>query len=158
LVDIIRQTQWPEIEAGTSLAHLKEFLDSNGIYTLAVETHRLPSLPCEYPAIVHLNPDTGHRGHFVVLLPADRDADATVWNGLAGFQTVARRDIEARMSGLVLLTAPAPLDVHMLQSAQRRSFLNNSVLFFGGFTIVAVPALWGLRRSRIVSDKGADDV
>ena len=142
LVDTIRQTQWPEVERGASLASLKELLERHGIYTLGIEMRSPSSFSWDFATIMHLRPDAGSRGHFVVLQPADGSGDVTIWNGVAGFQRVAPGWLEDRMSGIVLLTSPNPIDPQMLRNAKPNLLSSNWAWFCGGIVMVAVPALW----------------
>lgn len=142
LVDVIRETQWPDVEKGTNLAKLKAALEGRGLIAVGIEMQRPALLASHYPGIVHLKADGQTLGHFIVIPPHETDVGdlLTVWDGLSGWRQVDRSSIENRMSPIELFVAPGPVEVQTIcQPADSKSGLNGT-LFCAGVLMVVIPA------------------
>lgn len=106
LIDFVRELQWPNLEAGTDLAHLAESLQSRGIHTSALTLGHEDELVWPQPVLLHLRAanDT-ELGHFVIWLPTSTLAKTEVWAGISGAQRGPWSLLHKRMSGHVLLTS-----------------------------------------------------
>ena len=111
LQEIVRETQWPRVEAGTSLGSLKRFVESRGLHTAAVRISDVSRLSWDYPVVVHWGEATspGAVGHFVVWLPRSTTETMYFWNGLHGVQSLDVHQFARYASGVVLLSSVAPI-------------------------------------------------
>lgn len=108
LIDLVREMQWPDLEMGASLASAEDALRARGIYTQALRLTPGARLRWPYPVIVHLKGREAG-GHFVVRLPPEVNGEERVWAGLSGVRSGPPEKILPKLSGTVLLTAPAPI-------------------------------------------------
>ena len=81
LIEIIRETQWPAVEAGSSLAKLQDAIDSRGIHTCALRVGDGRRLTWSYPAIVFIPAATPPIGHYVVWLPTSSRSEVDFFCG-----------------------------------------------------------------------------
>ena len=109
LIDLVREVQWPDFEAGATLESVDRALRARGICTCPISVSRTATLAWREPALVHLSGDGSTPGHFVVQLPSSTGDVAHVWAGLEGLQTGPTGNFSARRSGAVLLTSREPI-------------------------------------------------
>lgn len=108
LIDLVRETQWPNLEQGASLQSLDIALRKRGVHTSALRLKSINTLRWPYPVLLHLKGQNGG-GHYIVWLPCSSADQATVWVGLDGQETGATRQLAQRCSGRILLTAPTSI-------------------------------------------------
>lgn len=110
LVLLIKEMQWPAIEAGTSMSRIACGLDSRGVYTSAV---RLPAgsiVHWRHPVILHFQSEDDYPdGHFVVQLPSSNSNGIRIWDGLNGVRIITAYEVARLMSGAIILTSPTPI-------------------------------------------------
>jgi len=109
LIDLVRETQWPDFEAGASLKSLEGALRKRGVFTQAMKVGPEARLCWPYPVLLHLNGDDAFDGHFVVWLPSSTAARDEVWSGLIGVRKSSPAWLAQRRSGAILLTSPVPI-------------------------------------------------
>jgi ABC-type bacteriocin/lantibiotic exporter with double-glycine peptidase domain len=109
LIDLVRELQWPQLEAGTSLADIEANLRRHAIHTHALSLGAAARLDWPHPVVVHLDASDRTMGHFVVLLPPMDGDVVTVWAGLQGIASGNWLTLRTRMSGYALLTSPTPI-------------------------------------------------
>ncbi len=95
LIDLVKEIQWPDFEAGASLGAIEAALRKRGIYTCALRMDPKDRLAWSAPVVLHLKGQTAI-GHFMVWWPDA--AQAFGWEELAG-----------ELSGTILLTSSAPI-------------------------------------------------
>jgi ABC-type bacteriocin/lantibiotic exporter with double-glycine peptidase domain len=106
LIEVVRETQWPNLEKGTTLAQLQAALERRGVHTRAVDVPKDVSLCWNHPAIVHLRNARGNIGHFAVWIPSSNSRRVHVWDGLRGERTIPTAEFADERSGAILLTSP----------------------------------------------------
>gem|GEM_PF-5637415 len=154
LTELVQDMQWPEIEAGSSLAEIESALNARKIYTTAMKLSSDAVLAWEHPVIVHLEKGVDDSlGHFVVWLPGSDERVCNVWNGVTGVQTGQWKQLRTKMSGYVLLTSPNAIAENAL--VVKRSTLFSLLLassFFDhvliAFPPIALTASYLLAQSR----------
>jgi hypothetical protein len=109
LHSVIRETQWPQLEAGTSLEVLDRYLRARGIHTAAIRIAPCARLSWPHPVLLHLQGKNEQLGHFVVWLPNSTDGHTEIWAGLSQVHTGSWSDLSANLSGVVLLTSSTPI-------------------------------------------------
>ena len=109
LIELIREVQWPDIDAGSTLQSLEAALRRRGLGTRAIRIGPEARLCWPYPVLVHLSGTDTEEGHYVVWLPSSTEAHEEVWSGLAGVRTGTPAQLARRRSGAILLTAPGPI-------------------------------------------------
>ncbi len=74
LVTLVRETQWPRIDDGASLAALQEALHARDIHTAAIRLTPESDLRWPHPVLVHLEAESSETGlgQYVVWLPESR--------------------------------------------------------------------------------------
>lgn len=138
LIDLVKETQ-SDFEAGASLAALDDALRRRGVFTAALKLSPNAALQWPHPVLMHLSPETGEMGHFVVWLPTPDGSKSQVWNGLSGTQSGLESVLAKKRSGYVLLTAAAEIR-QPETAAQRTTRLDLWYLF----RLVGVLALIGV--------------
>lgn len=140
LIDIVRETQWPDIEQGASLASLCDACLKRGVRAKAckIDPKQLAYVDWKYPFIVHVNFATNQTaksdasspmGHYLLVdCMASTASNAAVYEGLAGKQQLSWAKLEEIASGNVLLVSdesslPSTLPIR----SQQLAFLNNAV-------------------------------
>ncbi|MDA1053652.1 MAG: cysteine peptidase family C39 domain-containing protein [Planctomycetota bacterium] len=108
LVDLIREMQWPEFEAGSALFGVQYALEKRHVSTYAMQLPAGARLRWKHPVILHLADQENSLGHFVVWLPSSTPGAAHVWTGLPGIQIGRTSQLFAEPR-VVLLTAPEPI-------------------------------------------------
>ena len=108
LIELVREMQWPELEAGTTMDTIEKALNSRGIHTLGMQLAPRARLKWPHPVLVHMKVEGAKFGHFAVRLPSSSDT-VDLWCGLAGIQRVSEDELSKRCTGAVLLTAPKPI-------------------------------------------------
>ncbi len=109
LIDLVREMQWPNVEAGTTLETVRNALTSRGVYTAALDIAPHARLDWPHPVIVHLNASRGKLGHYVVWLPEPPRNEVVLWTGLAGYHQGSEKQFQKLRSGAILLTSPTPI-------------------------------------------------
>jgi hypothetical protein len=133
LMDLVKETQWPEIENGANLAALEKALKSRGVFTCAIKLAPEAELVWKHPVLVHVD-DGGTLGHFVVWIPPSASRPPVVWEWLKGTREWSHRQGPS-WSGNVLLTAPRPIEDPA--SAVRSPHSTRMVLIVLGAVLVA---------------------
>jgi ABC-type bacteriocin/lantibiotic exporter with double-glycine peptidase domain len=105
LVDLVREIQWPDIEAGASLGALGRALEARGLHTAAIKLEPEALLHWPEPAIVHVRPANSQGDHFLVWLGSPGRHEVQVWDGLLGVRTDSLREHLATRTGPVLLVS-----------------------------------------------------
>lgn len=149
LTALVREIQGPEIEQGSSLYSLSLSLERRGVHTRMVRVPRGVALHWQHPVILHLAGSEGTMGHFVVGVGGARAGHTPIWTGLGGLVNWPTDDLQARMSGAVLLTSPSPITrVDLASGPEGR---RNLVAAASGCAFCAVLSLcWrSVRRRRI---------
>ncbi|MEO2031569.1 MAG: cysteine peptidase family C39 domain-containing protein [Planctomycetaceae bacterium] len=109
--DLVREIQWPDVERGCSMLALKTSLGRRDVYSVALRRSPGTILDWNMPAIVHLHRNgDSPLGHYVVWLPSSTSRTTRIWNGIHGLQEVPIDEFLSEMSGVVLLTSPAPVE------------------------------------------------
>jgi hypothetical protein len=110
LKDLVREIQWPNIEAGSSLSALEAALNKRGVFTRSLLISPQSRLCWRYPVLVHLPGDGDQAlGHFVVWLPSSDILHDRIWSGLDGVRSPSPARHAAVRSGAVILTSPTPI-------------------------------------------------
>ncbi len=106
LIELVRETQWPDFEAGASLEALSRALEKRGIHTCALRVDPQAKLSWPHPVLFHL---TGHEagGHYIVRLSPS--SGTTRWGGLERLKKRPSEILAERFSGIALLTSPDPI-------------------------------------------------
>lgn len=108
LIDLVCELQGAAIDHPANLADMKRALELRGVCAAGVRI-RPADLRClEWPApvIAHFGGRGADPGHFRVILPSDGNNDVIrVWDGLAGEVSLARSELPADASGVLLLTS-----------------------------------------------------
>ncbi len=150
LIDLVKEAQWPDLEAGASLDRIQKCLNIRGIHTAAIRFD--PGRQFRWPSPVLLYTDEGDpaRGHYVVRLPgASPDHDDLVWAGVEGWRRGQWEDVTRGFSGLALLTSPEPItDVDAALGPLPPSSLLRIAGLAGAGAIVAHLLLRSRRRLR----------
>lgn len=159
LVELIRETQWPDLERGASLAALSKSLEGRGIYTHALRLPAEAGLRWPFPVILHLQgvtPGDSAGGHYVVWLPESSPSRTLVISGLDQLHEGPFSRLSQRMSGYVLLTSNRP--IQNPQSAILRSGLERLAFWAvcgGGLGLSVIclvaRARFGPARPRVLS-------
>lgn len=111
LIRLIQEIQYPDVHKGATLADIAQALEKRGIHTFAMGISPTARIIWQHPVIVHLNPKPGEEiGHFVVWLPESHGDAVQVWNMDARIQQKSERLWSQERSGVILLTAPEPID------------------------------------------------
>lgn len=107
LIDLVREVQWPDLEAGATMASLDKAMQSRGIHTFPMRVGADARFCWHSPVLLHLLGEGGESGigHFVVWLPSSDATHANVWAGLAGVQSGSAEALAGRCSGYALLTS-----------------------------------------------------
>lgn len=109
LIDLIREMQWPDFEAGSTLSGIQSALEKRNVSTHAMQIPAGARLRWDHPVILHLNGQENTLGHFVVWLPSSTIRQVQVWTGLPGVQTASASQLFSAPQS-VLLTAPQPIE------------------------------------------------
>ena len=108
LVDIVSEIQ-PDFDKGSSLASIKNYLEANGLFTLAVKPAAGSALVSPYLALVHLRPTRSTIGHYVVLLTDSDSNTAIVWSGQLGRLSIPMWQFDEMIDGGLLLVSSNPI-------------------------------------------------
>ena len=110
LVDLVKEIQWPDLEAGASLEQIQKCLNSRGIHTSAIRIAPDRRLRWPHPAILHIVAGDSPMGHYVVQVPGETpSSDALIWAGLEGWRRGRWEEVTRGFSGVALLTSPEPI-------------------------------------------------
>lgn len=105
LVELVHESQWPNIEAGCSLDDIARMLEKRGVRTRAIHVPDGATLRWQHPVVVHLQPRAASTlGHFVVWLPSSTSSVCDIWTGLPGVQSGASSEFWRQSSCAALLT------------------------------------------------------
>lgn len=135
LSDLVFECQWPDVEAGASMASISSALERRGVHTLAVAKNSRGAIDWPHPAIVHVNsPRSSIGAHYVVCLPASGRTHTIVWWGDDnGPRVIPTWQFHEMIDGGILLTSDSPLD-----KAVSPFILSTDQLAFRGSLLVAV--------------------
>jgi ABC-type bacteriocin/lantibiotic exporter with double-glycine peptidase domain len=106
LIELTRETQWPDIDAGATMESLDQALRRRGIHTRAVRVPEGATFLWPFPAIVHTRPRSGSLGHYVVWLPSSTANRVDFWAGPHGVGYAPAEQFWQRSSRAALLTGP----------------------------------------------------
>ena len=106
LIELIKSTQWPVPEDGSSFEALARVLNSRGVYTASVNLPPSARIDWNTPAIVQLK--SGDARHYVVWLPPDEQNPARIWDGDQSPALTLTPFVNLR-AGPVLLTSSQPI-------------------------------------------------
>lgn len=140
LIDLVEETQWPNLANGSSLASLAEAARLRGLRSESrfIRPRELKNIDWPYPIVLHLtgpivggsNRSDKRIGHFVVLeLTESTASTATVVDGLRGRTTLRWDTMESLASGYVLLFSPRHEIIPMLIPRRRRQLQTDLFLF-----------------------------
>jgi len=99
LHDLIRECQWPDVEAGASLNALIQSLNSRGIHTLPLKARQV-QINWDKPILAYVDNGEDRLGHFVVLQDLN-NGDAKVWNAIEN---------QTNRFAIMVFTDDAPID------------------------------------------------
>ena len=152
LVDLIRETQWPNFDSPTSLAVLAESITRRNICAAICVVTPYPELCDNGPVIVHLmQNDAADAGHFVVLQKNDNTGKTHVWDGFRALSDEEFEKLKSQATGHVLLTAN---DCDKLDVVRRAISIRHKIgICIFGISVLAVGVgLWKIvvlfRRAR----------
>ncbi len=148
LIELVREVQWPDIEAGSTLKALDEALRKRGVFTRALEIGPDSRLSWPYPVLLHLNGEDEDEGHFVVWLPSSSESREQVWTGLVGVRSGPPAKMAKRRSGAVLLTAPVPIEELGSAVSYHRDWLWHRYAWAVAGVLFTSVAFWGGGRYR----------
>ena len=114
LVDVIRQTQWPDIYNGSSLLDLRRTLESRAIHTRLVRVPAGGEIRWPHPSIVFFEgADDAVLGHFAVLGPAAGPDRPTLWMNRDPESHTTAPAAGRVPSDIRLITSPEPITPEM---------------------------------------------
>lgn len=108
LIDLVKEMQWPTIEAGSSMETIEKALNKRGIHTVGMTVAEDARLQWPHPVVVHMKVEGNKTGHFLVW-PSPSTETNLFWCGLRGNQEISDSDFTKRFSGAILLTSPEPI-------------------------------------------------
>ena len=110
LIDLVKEMQWPNLEAGASLEQIRSSLNARGIHTEAIRFSPDRRLRWPHPVLLFEDEADRSQGHYVVLVPGDpSESDALIWGGLEGWRRGRWEEVTRGFSGVALLTSPDPI-------------------------------------------------
>jgi ABC-type bacteriocin/lantibiotic exporter with double-glycine peptidase domain len=109
LIDLVKEMQWPDLEAGASLDRIQKSLNDRGVHTSAIQFAPDRRLRWPHPAILFIAGTDGQRGHYVVRVPDESSDDELIWSGLEGWRRGRWDQVTSGFSGVALLTSPDPI-------------------------------------------------
>ena len=110
LIDLAKEIQWPDLEAGASLDRIEQSLHARGIHTKAVRFAPGRRLNWPHPAVLYTDEGNPPRGHYVVSAPdGGSESDDLIWAGVEGWRRGRWDEITRGFSGVALLTSPNPI-------------------------------------------------
>lgn len=149
LLDLIREMQWPNTNAGSTLEGLSRSLEQRGLQTRAVALGPLEELAWTGPAIVQCQIE-GFL-HFVVWLPPQGPGrQPRLWDGVQSDAFLARR-LERSLTGPVLLVSDREIPASAIVAAtlpDNSSLLRRAILVGGLAIVMGLLARWSARHVR----------
>lgn len=145
LQELVREVQWPALEEGATLDSMTQALQRRGICTCVLKLDPSTRLAWRYPVIIHLRGNKGFLGHYLVLLPRSGTDEADEYVEFTGVSHYPSSAIHERMSGVVMLTSPVPIDDwRSAISGEPLSFLFAPFVLFALFLfgILMLPTVW----------------
>ncbi len=110
LIELVKEIQWPDLEAGASLDRIERSLNVRGIYTKAVRFAPDRRLTWPHPAVLFTDEGNPPSGHYVVTSPeAESGSDDLIWAGVEGWRRGRWNEITRGFAGVALLTSPEPI-------------------------------------------------
>lgn len=155
LVALTRELQGRDIDQGTTLSVLSEYLAEHGVHTVPIGLSGSARLNWRYPALVHLKPPiSGEIGHFVIWLPSSTSDEVRYWDGDHGVVCVPQSEWQRKRSGSVLLTSPVKIEsvdgavsfAGLAADSTYTRILSSGVLAIG--LIVCCFSFWPLKFSK----------
>ena len=107
LIDLVKELQWPDLEAGASLDQIEKSLNSRSIQTRAIRVAPGRRLTWPHPVVLYTDEGNPPRGHYVVTAP-QKGADL-IWAGVEGWRRGPWGEITRGFTGVALLTSPDPI-------------------------------------------------
>ncbi len=150
LLSVVRELQWPEIQAGASLADIQRLLVKHGVQTRPIKFPASHVVLCIHPCIVHLRPTPPSTiGHYVLLLPGSTWGRVQLWD-VDGPKEVPAWELAAKASGAALLTCPAgapvsDMDVRVVITADEFA-LRSGYLTLGLLSMIVAGASFSASR------------
>lgn len=109
LIDLVKATQWPDIENGASLARMETVLRESGVGTQAVRVPTGATIKWPHPVLMHYHASGSRSEHYIVLIRTSAGISEVYW-GIDGFGSIATSELWRLSTGIALLTSPS-LDV-----------------------------------------------
>jgi hypothetical protein len=109
LAALVRETQWPDFEAGASLGSLAEALEKRGVHTCALRLSPSGKLTWPHPVLVHLRGAGGRMDHYVIWKPAGTPDGEGEYLEAGALTHLSWAAVAQDRSGVVLLTSPEPI-------------------------------------------------
>ncbi len=110
LIDLVKEIQWPDLEAGASLDRIERSLNGRGIHTKAVRFSPGRRFDWPHPSVLYTDEGNPPRGHYVVAVPeAETGSEGLIWAGVEGWRRGPWGEITRGFSGVALLTSPDPI-------------------------------------------------
>jgi peptidase C39-like protein len=109
VTDLIREIQWPDIAAGSTLRAIGEALSKRGIYSQAMQIGPEARLSWPHPVLLHLKEGGKSGGHYVIWAPPEDPDNERIWMGPSGWRRGPWNVIAGDRSGIILLTSPVPI-------------------------------------------------
>lgn len=139
LIELVKEIQWPDFEAGASLAAIQDALQKRGIHACAMRIDPQSRLRWNDPVLLHLKGDT-EVGHYVIRLPSGKPDRETLWVGLGCKEEVLPEKLSVEMSGVILLTSAEPITEPEAAVVENFSFSRRLLLILGA--VLVIGALW----------------
>lgn len=140
LIELAREVQWPQVEAGSTLDAVDQALRRRGIHTYPMRLSPSAVLQWRHPAVVRVSPSATSQtkdapAHFAVWLPSSANDECWVWNGPSGVERFTEASFARRRSGEVLLTSSEPIQAPEEAVASAPVWWH---LMTGGFILVVL--------------------
>lgn len=149
LIDVIRESQWPDVGNGTSVVTLQQVLKQHGVDSIGIQSGQASLPEWRFLSILHLKAGAGSpHGHYVVMLPWNGTGDVTIWDGIDGFQIYSQEQLCAQSSGVALLTARASLDSKQVLQQLDDGSHHQELLILNAFLLLALAVVPSLRLKR----------
>jgi hypothetical protein len=157
LIELVKEIQWPEFEAGASLQAIDSALQKRGVYTQAIKMDPEATLCWPHPVLLHLN-GSGTMGHYIVWLPESSEEAVCAWVGLEGVRRGPNEKLARQLSGVVLLTSPVPITSSAEEAVREPMLLRRIVSWNTGLVVAlsvagALFLSFGVRRLRLAGGR-----
>jgi ABC-type bacteriocin/lantibiotic exporter with double-glycine peptidase domain len=110
LIELVRETQWPDLEAGSSLDRLQRCMKERGLYTAAIRFSPGREVSWPYPVLLYELEKSSTLGHYIVQVPGESPRhENLIWAGLEGWRESSWNNVTRGSTGVALLTSPEPI-------------------------------------------------